>query len=183
MWNMHLHFLGLARYLYLANFARVRNKIYAANLASLTACAKVFCCGDENTMKSNWIRNIGLGAVATVVSLGGGSSVMADHYNYNQHGHNHGCSQQVGYPNYGYRPVVVLPSYGSNYGGYSSNYGGYSSNYGGYNNFGGGYGGGSFPRGGSYGGGSFPRGGSFGGGSFPRGGSYGGGGFSLYIGR
>lgn len=34
---------GLARYLYFYCFARVRNKIYAAILASLTACAKVFC--------------------------------------------------------------------------------------------------------------------------------------------
>ena len=141
-------------------------------------------------MNANWIKKVGLGALATVACLGGASSVLADHDNYNYYGHNHGCSQHVGYPNYAYRPVVVLPNYGSNYGGYSSNYGGYSSNYGGYssnyggyNNFGGGYGGGAFPRGGSYGGGSFPRGGSYGGGSFPRGGSYGGGGFSLYIGR
>ena len=130
-------------------------------------------------MNANWIKKVGLGALATVACLGGASSVLADHNNHNYHGHNHGCSPQVGYPIYSYRPAVVQPYYGSNYGGYSSNYGGYSSNYGGYssnyggyNNFGGGYGGGAFPRGGSYGGGSFPRGGS-----------YGGGGFSLYIGR
>ena len=142
-----------------------------------------------------WIRNIGLGALATVVCVGGVGSVRADHY-YSGHNHHHGCAPQVGYSNYGYRPNVAIPYYGSNFGvgGYSSNYGGYSSNYGGYNNYGGGYGvggypvygsygGGAFPQGGSYGGGAFPQGGSYGGGAFPRGGSYGGGGFSLYIGR
>lgn len=129
-------------------------------------------------MNANWIRKLGLGAVASAACLVGASgSATADH-NYYNHGHHHSCSPYVGYPSYTYRPVVVVPYYGSNYGGYSSNFGGYnnfggySSGYGSYNNFGGGYGGGAFPRGGSYGGGAFPRGGS-----------YGGGGFSLYIGR
>ncbi len=154
-------------------------------------------------MKTKWIRNIGLGALAMVALVSGVGSARADHYYNNGHNHNHGCAPQYGYSNYGYRPIVAIPYYGSNfgvggyssnYGAYSSNYGGYSSNYGGYNNFGGGYGaggypmygsygGGAFPRGGSYGGGAFPQGGSYGGGAFPRGGSYGGGGFSLQIGR
>jgi len=154
-------------------------------------------------MNTNWIKRIGLGAVASVACVAGASSsALADH-NYYNNGHNHGCAPHGGYPIYTYRPAVVVPYYGSNYGGYSNNFGSYSSNYGGYNNFGGynqfggypsnfggyssnfggGYGGGAFPRGGSYGGGAFPRGGSYGGGAFPRGGSYGGGGSSLYIGR
>ena len=159
----------------------------------------------------NWIRNISLGAIATVACFAGANSAWADHY---YHGNNHGCSPNAGYSNYGYRPVVILPYYGTNYGvgGFSTNYNGYSSNYGGYNNFyggynnfrggygvggypmgssygggafpsGGSYGGGAFPSGGSYGGGAFPSGGSYGGGAFPRGGSYGGGGFSLNTGR
>ena len=134
------------------------------------------------TTTTKWIRNIGLGAFATFACFAGANSALADHYN---HGHNHGCSPRVGYSNYAYRPVVVLPYYGTNFGvnGYSRNYSGYSSNYGGYNNFGGGYGVGGYPTGSSYGGGAFPMGGSYGGGAFPRGGSYGGGGFSLYIGR
>lgn len=132
-------------------------------------------------MTTKWIRNISLGAFATVACFAGANSAWADHYN---HGHNHGCSPNVGNSNYGYRPVI-LPYYGTNYGvgGYSRNYNGYSSNYGGYNNFSGGYGVGGYPIGSSYGGGAFPRGGSYGGGAFPRGGSYGGGGFSLNIGR
>ena len=162
-------------------------------------------------MTTNWIRNISLGAIATVACFAGANSAWADHY---YHGNNHGCSPNAGYSNYGYRPVVILPYYGTNYGvggfstnnnGYSSNYGGYNNFYGGYNNFrggygvggypmgssygggafpsGGSYGGGAFPTGGSYGGGAFPSGGSYGGGAFPRGGSYGGGGFSLNTGR
>ena len=155
-------------------------------------------------MTTNWIRNISLGAIATVACFAGANSAWADHY---YHGNNHGCSPNAGYSNYGYRPVVILPYYGTNYGvgGFSTNYNGYSSNYGGYNNFrggygvggypmgssygggafpsGGSYGGGAFPSGGSYGGGAFPSGGSYGGGAFPRGGSYGGGGFSLNTGR
>ena len=162
-------------------------------------------------MTTNWIRNISLGAIATVACFAGANSAWADHY---YHGNNHGCSPNAGYSNYGYRPVVILPYYGTNYGvggfstnnnGYSSNYGGYNNFYGGYNNFrggygvggypmgssygggafpsGGSYGGGAFPSGGSYGGGAFPSGGSYGGGAFPRGGSYGGGGFSLNTGR
>lgn len=140
-------------------------------------------------MATKWIRNIGLGAFATVACFAGANSAWADHYN-------QGCAPHVGYSNYAYRPVVVLPYYGTNFGvnGYSRNYNGYSSYYGGTNNFGGGYGfggypmgssfgGGAFPTGGSYGGGAFPSGGSYGGGAFPRGGSYGGGGFSLNIGR
>lgn len=150
-------------------------------------------------MTTKWIRNISLGAFATVACFAGANSTWADHY---YHGDNQGCSPNVGYSNFAYRPII-LPYYGTNYGvggfsrnynGYSSNYGGYNNYYGGYNNFGGGYGvggypmgssygGGAFPRGGSYGGGAFPRGGSYGGGAFPRGGSYGGGGFSLNIGR
>lgn len=134
-------------------------------------------------MNTNWIKRIGLGAIASVACVAGASSsALADHNDY-YNGHNHGCAPHGGYPTYSYRPAVVVPYYGgnygsnfggysSNYGGYSNNYSGYSSNYGGYNNFGGGYGGGAFPRGGSYGGGAFPRGGS-----------YGGGGFSLQIGR
>jgi len=148
-------------------------------------------------MNTNWIKRIGLGVIASVTCVAGASSsAMADH-NYYNNGYNHGCAPHAGYSTYTYRPAIVVPYYGSNYGGYSSNYGGYSnnyggysnnfggysSNYGGYNNFGGGYGGGAFPRGGSYGGGAFPRGGSYGGGAYPRGGSYGGGGFSPYIGR
>ena len=151
-------------------------------------------------MTAKWIRNFSLGAIATVACFAGANSAWADHYN---HGHNQGCSPHVGYSNYAYRPVVILPYYGTNFGvngysrnynGYSSNYGGYNNYYGGYNNFGGGYGvggypvgssygGGAFPMGGSYGGGAFPSGGSYGGGAFPSGGSYGGGGFSLNIGR
>ena len=151
-------------------------------------------------MTTNWIRNISLGAIATVACFAGANSAWADHY---YHGNNQGCSPNAGYSNYGYRPVVILPNYGTNYGvgGFSTNYNGYSSNYGGYNNFYGGYnnfrggygvggypmgssyGGGAFPSGGSYGGGAFPSGGSYGGGAFPRGGSYGGGGFSLNTGR
>jgi len=140
-------------------------------------------------MNTNWIKKIGLGAIASVACVAGASSsALADH-NYYNNGYNHGCAPHGGYPTYTYRPAVVLPYYSSNYGGYSNNYGSYSSNYGGYNqfggynNFGGGYGGGAFPRGGSYGGGAFPRGGSYGGGAYPRGGSYGGGGLSPYIGR
>lgn len=144
-------------------------------------------------MATKWIRNISLGTFATVACFASANSAWAVQHN---HGHNHGCAPRVGYSSYAYRPVVVLPYYGTNFGvnGYSRNYNGYSSYYGGYNNFGGGYGfggypmgssfgGGAFPTGGSYGGGAFPSGGSYGGGAFPRGGSYGGGGFSLNIGR
>ena len=118
-------------------------------------------------MAMKWIRNISLGAFATVACFAGANSARADHYN-------HGCTPHFGYSNYAYRPVVVLPYYGTNFGvnGYSRNYNGYSSYYGGYNNFGGGYG---------FGG--YPMGSSFGGGAFPSGGSYGGGGFSLNNGR
>lgn len=140
--------------------------------------------GDACTMNTKWIRNIGLGALAAVVCIGGVGSARAEHH-YNGHNHNHGCSPQYGYSNYGYRPIVVAPYYGNNFGvgSYYGNYGGYSSNYGGYNNYGSGYGVGGYPAYGSYGGGAFPRGGSYGGGAFPQGGSYGGGGFSLHIGR
>ena len=37
--------MGLARYLYLVEIARVKNKIYAVMDASLAACAKIFCQG------------------------------------------------------------------------------------------------------------------------------------------
>lgn len=139
-------------------------------------------------MKTNWLRNLSLCALATIASLSCVTATQAQDF----YGHHHGCAPSAGYTNYSYRPITTLPYYGSNYGvggysrgytGYSSNYGGYSSNYGGLNQFGGGYGMGGFPAGGSYGGGAFPRGGSYGGGAFPLGGSYGGGGISLYIGR
>ena len=160
-------------------------------IASLIACAKSYVEGYE-AMNTKWIRNIGLGAVASLACLGGANSGRADEHH---HGHYHHCAPTYGYSNYGYRPVVTVPYYVNNYGvGGYTNYSGYSSGYGNYNNFGGGYGvgayptygsygGGAFPVGGSYGGGAFPVGGSYGGGAFPRSGSYGGGGFSLHIGR
>ena len=128
-------------------------------------------------MTTKWIRNISLGAIATVACFAGANSAWADHY---YHGDNQGCSPNVGYSNFAYRPII-LPYYGTNYGvgGFSRNYNGYSSNYGGYNNYYGGYN--NF--GGGYGVGGYPMGSSYGGGAFPRGGSYGGGGFSLNIGR
>lgn len=128
-------------------------------------------------MTVKWIRNIGLGALATVACLVVTNPVQADGYNGGNH---YGCSPQFGYSNFGYRPVVIQQYYGTNFGvgGYARNYG-YSNNYGGFNNFGGGFGVGGYPMGSSYGGGNgaFPRGGSYGGGNgaFPRGGSYGGG--------
>jgi hypothetical protein len=148
-------------------------------IASLTACAKVFCWG--TIMKANWSKILGVTSLATVVCFGAAGSIQADDY----HHHRHGCGPQV--PSYyqSYRPIVVQPYYGNNFrgGGYSSSYGSYSNHFGTYNNFGGGYGMGGFPRQGSYGGGAWPIGGSYGGGAYPRGGSYGGGGISLYIGR
>jgi hypothetical protein len=178
---LQAYLIRLARYLYFIGFARVRNKIYAAkNRVAGCMCESLLFWGIE-MMKPNWIRNIGIGALATVVCLGVSSAARADGYNH----HRHGCGPHAQTYNYGYRPIAVQPYYGNGYygGGYSSNYGGYSSNYGSYNNFGGGYGMGGFPRQGSYGGGAWPMGGSYGGGAFPQGGSYGGGGVSLYIGR
>jgi hypothetical protein len=125
-------------------------------------------------MTTNWLRNLGLGVLATVAAVGVSNSAMADHYY-----HGYGCSPYRGTPVYAYRPVIVQP-YNNNYYGrnFSSGFGTYSGF--GYNNFGpsyGGYGVGGFPTYGSFGGGAFPRGGSFGGGAFPSGGSFGGGAF------
>lgn len=112
-------------------------------------------------------------------------------------------------PNVAYRPIVVVPSYGTTLSvnrvtpfGYGVNYG-YSSFYPSvpiYGNYGYGvghgigygvgvprgvsWGGGGVPRGASWGGGGFPPGASWGGGGFPPGASWGGGsGFSVHIGR
>ena len=57
-------------------------------------------------MNTKWIRNICLGALAAVVCIGGVGSARAEQH-YNGHNHNHGCSPQYGYSNYGYRPIVV----------------------------------------------------------------------------
>jgi len=173
----------------LIELARVRNKIYAVKNRVADCMCESFLSWGKEIMNANWIRNIGIGALATVACLGASGAAQAQGYNH----HRHGCAPQVQTYNYGYRPIVVQPYYGNGFygngyygngyygSGYSSNFGSYSSNYGGYNNFGGGYGMGGFPRQGSYGGGAWPIGGSYGGGAYPRGGSYGGG--SLYIGR
>lgn len=106
-------------------------------------------------------------------------------------------------PNVAYRPIVVVPTYGTSLSvnrvspfGYGVNYG-YSSFYPAvpiYSNYGVGYGvgvprgvswgGGGVPRGASWGGGGFPPGASWGGGGFPPGASWGGGsGVSIHFGR
>jgi hypothetical protein len=163
----------LVRDLLILDAARVQQR-FVWSIPALLATHWKCLLGKDNNMSFRSLRNLGLGAIASMAILAYSDSASAQ-YGYTTTGHHHhrpsNCAprQSLGYGYYPtYRPIVVYPSYGGVYSGYSSGYRGLNT----------------LPTWGGYGMGAFPPGGSYGGGAFPLGGSYGGGtGFSLYIGR